>query len=219
MAKEVSDDKHIYVVGNRRLQNELMTTFLERETGIKCKVLNDLRGISIEKDRDALGQRLILWDCLGKDLKTLLSDLESYGEDRFSLNLVVLFNVAQGLGIEETTVDWGIKGVFYEKDPVEYYPKGIMAVFSGELWLSRKIMTKQILKTKRRNHIYKKDVASLTRREAEVLSMVAIGCTNEEIADKLCISSSTVKTHLYNIFRKIDVPNRLQAALWAAKNL
>jgi DNA-binding CsgD family transcriptional regulator len=48
---------------------------------------------------------------------------------------------------------------------------------------------------------------------------VAIGATNEEIGDKLCISPHTVKTHLYNIFKKINVPNRIQATLWAAKNL
>jgi LuxR family transcriptional regulator of csgAB operon len=46
-----------------------------------------------------------------------------------------------------------------------------------------------------------------------------MGATNEEIGAKLCISTNTVKTHVYNIFHKIKVPNRLQAALWAAKNL
>ncbi|MDX2479891.1 MAG: helix-turn-helix transcriptional regulator [Desulfuromusa sp.] len=35
----------------------------------------------------------------------------------------------------------------------------------------------------------------------------------------MCISMHTVKTHIYNIFRKIGVPSRTQAALWAAKNL
>ena len=49
--------------------------------------------------------------------------------------------------------------------------------------------------------------------------MVAVGVKNEEIADRLCISPHTVKTHIYNIFKKIGVPNRLQAALWAAQNL
>lgn len=49
-------------------------------------------------------------------------------------------------------------------------------------------------------------------------SLVAVGATNEEIAEKLCISPHTVKTHIFNIFNKIDVSNRLQAGLWAAKN-
>ena len=61
--------------------------------------------------------------------------------------------------------------------------------------------------------------AEYAERQIEILAMVAVGATNDEIADKLCISPHTVKTHLYRIFKKINVPNRVQAALWAAKNL
>ena len=219
MENEVLGDELVYIVGSQRLQNELMASFMEQETGIKCEGLNDLRDIPVRDDRDITRQRLILWDCLRKNHKTLLADLESYGQKRFSKGLFILFNVTQGLGIEETTMEWGIKGIFYENDPKEHYPKGVRAVFDGELWFSREIMTRHIQGGKRRYHIAKKDVASLSRREVEVISMVAIGCTNEEIAEKLFISHNTVKTHIYNIFKKIDVPNRLQAALWAAKNL
>jgi LuxR family transcriptional regulator of csgAB operon len=49
--------------------------------------------------------------------------------------------------------------------------------------------------------------------------MVASGRANNKIAEELCISPHTVKTHIYNIYKKISAPNRLQAALWAAKNL
>jgi DNA-binding NarL/FixJ family response regulator len=56
-------------------------------------------------------------------------------------------------------------------------------------------------------------LAGLTRREREVLSCVAEGISNQEIAQKLCISEQTVKTHLTRIFAKLDVKNRLAAAL------
>ena len=60
----------------------------------------------------------------------------------------------------------------------------------------------------------------LSRREIEVLRLVARGRTNPEISDELCISPHTVKTHVVNIFRKLEVNDRTQAAVLAAqKNL
>jgi len=53
--------------------------------------------------------------------------------------------------------------------------------------------------------------ASISPRELEILHAVSIGLSNQEIADKCSISPSTVKTHLENIFRKLDVSNRTQA--------
>ena len=64
-----------------------------------------------------------------------------------------------------------------------------------------------------------KETEILTKREAEILTMVAVGNTNDEIADKLCISPKTVKAHLYNTFKKLNVTSRLQATLWTAENL
>ena len=80
-------------------------------------------------------------------------------------------------------------------------------------------MTKSILENRDRDIVWRKDTSLLTRREIEILSMIAAGATNEQIANELFISRNTVRTHIYNIFKKINVPNRLQAALWAVKNL
>jgi two-component system, NarL family, response regulator DegU len=56
-------------------------------------------------------------------------------------------------------------------------------------------------------------IKTLTRRELEILRLVAEGLTNEEIGKKIFISEKTVKTHLTNIFDKLKVNNRFKAAL------
>jgi DNA-binding NarL/FixJ family response regulator len=58
----------------------------------------------------------------------------------------------------------------------------------------------------------------LTPREAEVLSLVAAGLTNAEIAERLVVSAATVKSHINHIFAKIDVRDRAQAVVYAYAN-
>ncbi len=58
----------------------------------------------------------------------------------------------------------------------------------------------------------------LTERETEVLGLIGKGMTNKEIAKKLFLSEKTVKNHLNNIFKKIEVADRTNAALYAIKN-
>ena len=59
------------------------------------------------------------------------------------------------------------------------------------------------------------NIDALTPKEKEVLSLVAKGASNQEIADKLCVQDVTVKTHLNSIFKKLKVSNRTQAVLLA----
>lgn len=58
----------------------------------------------------------------------------------------------------------------------------------------------------------------LTHRENQVLRHIALGLTNREISISLCISIETVKEHVRNILRKIDVVDRTAAAVWAVKH-
>lgn len=60
-------------------------------------------------------------------------------------------------------------------------------------------------------------IEALTNREIEVLSMVAKGASNHDIAEKMFLKEVTVKTHMANIFKKLKVTNRMQAVLLATQ--
>ena len=212
-------DMTFYIVGSRRLENEMIASCLKRKTGRECFLFEDINHIPVggKKDRDE--QRLVLYCCHGKDMKRVLGEVKGYAKKKEPGNRIVFFNVSKDMEFEEKFVSKGIRGFFYENDPLNNFLKGIGAVIDGKLWLSRDIMTRFILEGNGKDNSIKKGSDNLTERQIEVLALVAVGATNDEIADKLCISHHTVKTHIYRIFKKINVPNRVQAALWAAKNL
>jgi DNA-binding NarL/FixJ family response regulator len=58
---------------------------------------------------------------------------------------------------------------------------------------------------------------TLTDRETEVLRAVARGLSNSEVAEELCVSEATVKTHVSSILGKLNLPSRTRAALYALK--
>lgn len=64
----------------------------------------------------------------------------------------------------------------------------------------------------------RKDGISFTKREKQILSYLSCGLINKEIAIKLNITEDTVKSHLRRIYKKIDVNDRTQAALYAIKH-
>ena len=214
-----SNGMAFYIVGTRRLENELMASYLERQTGDQCFVLEDINHIPKNNPKNTGQQRLVFWDCHKKDLKNLLAELRSYNIHKQSENHIVLFNVPTDLKFEKKFVLEGIYGFFYEHDPLDVFLKGVKTVIDGKLWLSRDMMTKCIFEGTDKNKSSKNISEKLTQRQIQILALLAVGATNDDISDKLCISPHTVKNHLYSIFKKINVPNRVQAALWAAGNL
>jgi LuxR family transcriptional regulator of csgAB operon len=183
-----------------------------------CRVLDDVSRIPLaEKGQEGSG--IVLLDCQGKDAQELLLELKSLVNGRLSAQPLALFNLSADLGVEERLVWEGIEGVFYEQDSIDQFLKGVEAVLNGEMWLPRRLMTKCIRDGRVQGNPSKAKSTILTSRQMEILALVAVGCSNDEIADKLCISNHTVKVHLYNVFKKINVSSRLQAAFWAAKNL
>ena len=213
-------ERTIYIIGPFRVQNELMSSFLEERSGVRCLTADNAGDIPVRNDKKELSPRLILLDCLGKCPENLLVEVAAISKKEvFSEDFLVLFNLSPGLRIEEEAVMRGVRGFFYAGDPLDLFHKGISAIINNELWLSRKIMTRFILENRGRRRLLKPKLVNLTRRESEILNMIAEGTKNVEIATQLYISPHTVKTHLYNIYKKLKVSNRLEAALWTSNNL
>mgnify|MGYP003372331412 CR=1 FL=1 len=110
----------------------------------------------------------------------------------------------------------------YPYRDIENWPQrvvnGLQGVLRGECYFTQKLASYLI--THSGNYRYNStESALLTHREKEILNKLRIGASNNEIARSLFISENTVKTHLYNLFKKIAVKNRTQAVSWANDNL
>jgi DNA-binding NarL/FixJ family response regulator len=115
----------------------------------------------------------------------------------------------------------GARGIILKHAASEFLIKGIRKVFEGELWADTSTMTRVVesLSQKYRGErASEKDRKELSQREREVVGLVASGYRNKEIANKLFISEQTVKTHLSNIFQKLELNDRLELALFAMRN-
>ena len=98
--------------------------------------------------------------------------------------------------------------------------QAIKTVHSGGVWIDRETPSADIFaeivegqSAGSPRGITNEAIKDLTKRELEILRLVAEGLTNEEIGKKIFISEKTVKTHLTNIFDKLKVNNRFKAAL------
>jgi DNA-binding CsgD family transcriptional regulator len=132
--------------------------------------------------------------------------------------LPVLRNVARDADCEKLARVKALRGVFHAGESFESFIEGLEAILRGELRLKRPAPGERSPRPRRAKPA-PSPPSVLTTREMELLRQVVSGASNREIADRMQISPHTVKTHLYNVYRKIGVPNRLQASLWAVANL
>lgn len=224
---ESSFDKNpqyrVVIVGPNHLQNSLFATYIETYSACKSYVFNDLNPLTAGTDDSFPDRMAVLYDCLGLDhngLNGLLSCL-SLLHPKLTL---ILFNLDRDAGIEKSAIELGVQGFFYHDDSVETLLKGLNSIFDGSLWISRQKMTEVILEhgfalRRRRVPPHELPPHTLTHREIEILGLLTVGATNRHISERLCISPHTVRTHLNNIFRKINVSSRLEAVVWAADSL
>ena len=145
-----------------------------------------------------------------------LEVLQKMKEKKIKIKVLVL-TVHNEVEYLLKAVDIGVNGYLLKDSESAELKKAILAVVNGENYIQPSLIP--VLNSKmidRDNDTVK--IESLTKRELEVLKNLSYGMYNKEIAEKLDISERTVKNHISNIFKKIDVTDRTQAAVFAIRN-
>jgi DNA-binding NarL/FixJ family response regulator len=94
----------------------------------------------------------------------------------------------------------------------------LSGIVRGEAAMTREMAARLLKSVSDRSVRAERGEEPLTDREIDVLRLVAQGASNLQIADILCISINTVKSHLKNILAKLQLENRTQAAAYAVKS-
>ncbi len=127
-----------------------------------------------------------------------------------SVRVVVLTSFSDGDRILDALDAGAIGYLLKDAEPEELF-RSIRAAARGESPLAPKVATEVLAARHDRR-------GGLTSRELEVLGLVRAGLPNKLIARRLEISEKTVKAHLTNVFQRIGVTDRTQAALWAERH-
>jgi len=101
----------------------------------------------------------------------------------------------------------GVLGVFNKKRVLR---KAIRAVASGEIWASRRLLSDLVRDNALSggSNAVPHDPQKMTPRETEILALIAQGCTNREIADRLCVTRETVRWHERRLYSKLGIRDR-----------
>lgn len=178
---------------NVKIQN--VQRMLEQPDAERILVLFDLS----ESDK----KRTLLWQ---SELRRLREKVK-----------VLLINMPEDYHFHEVESWFGISAVFHLSVDEQTLVNGIRNVMNGGCHFPHDLTSYLINQSG--SYRYHDDTSGLTQREKDILNKLRMGASNIEIARLLFISENTVKTHLYNLFRKISVKNRTQAVTWANENL
>lgn len=139
---------------------------------------------------------------LGKKLKNEYPELP-----------IIFLTMHKRGGYVREAIDIGAWGYILKDSPKEELITSITSAFQGKTHFGAEIMDLAISK---KAGSY--EFTELTKREIEILGMIVSGLSSREIAEKLCVSINTVKTHRTNIFSKLPVNNVVELTSYAMEN-
>jgi len=201
------------------MQSRLLKDALESKLPIKIETSPFCDVWMQESNPHCHETQLVLIDYSRLDNHTL-ADYTSFKHMCCPEAREVAINCPGDIDVKDLFKWQSLAGVFYADDDIEILVKGMGKILQGEMWLTRRLAQEYILHYRAGNSVVTSQVyAKLTKREQQIIKLLGSGASNIEIADKLYVSENTVKTHLHNVFKKINAKNRLQALIWAKNNI
>ena len=184
--------------------------------------------LELEGDFQVIAEACDGIDCMGK-LKEQIPDvllldinmprmnglevLQKIKDEKIDVKILVL-TVHNEVEYLLKAVDIGINGYLLKDSESSELKKAILSVVDGEDYIQPSLITAKMSD----REMDSEKIEKLTKRELEVLKLLAVGMYNKGVADELHISERTVKNHVSSIFKKIDVSDRTQAAVFAIRN-
>lgn len=131
---------------------------------------------------------------------------------------VVMLTVSDDVKDLFTAIQFGAQGYLLKNMEHEDWLEYLQALLGDQTEVSRKIANRLLNRFRTGRTADEPNPVSLTPREREILSMVADGDTNKQIALSLFIAENTVKNHIKNLLEKLQLDNRVQLAAYAIRH-
>ena len=150
-----------------------------------------------------------------------LTILERLQANKITSTKVIVLTASEDKNEYVQAMKLGTSGIVLKQSPTDLLLKSIRKVYAGEIWLDSNTTAAVIRQFATGDEETPGDSnrvrgrSPLSQREREIVSLVAQGFKNKEMAEKMFISEQTVKNHLHNIFDKLGVSDRLELALYA----
>ena len=209
--------KKIYISGLSRLENAVLARFLAQETGLPCEEVSFEQMKALGRGPHPPKSLLFLMDAFDPGLRAANPEKNGQANGMLPAGLFpILFREDSNGNGPDKTAPGCLCGFFYRFDSAERFLQALLDLFTNREWIPQGPPVGFIRPG------FAHDQAGghrLSPREFHILFLMAGGLHNGDIAARLSISGHTVRTHLYNIFRKINVRSRVQASLWVHQNV